>query len=102
MGANKVARHLSFPGPEERLAHAKLKLAEDVRRGLEFLLVALADDETPLLYREEGVTLLEQYAKATFGYDAQIDAAANEKAIARICDHIRGLKFSIPPGPAKN
>ena len=102
VGANKVARHLSFPGPEERLAHAKLKLAEDVRRGLEFLLVALADDETPLLYREEGVTLLEQYAKATFGYDAQIDAAANEKAIARICDHIRGLKFSIPPGPAKN
>jgi len=96
VGANKVTRHLSFPGPEEQLAHAKLKLGDDMRRGLEFLLIVLADDETPLLYREEGVALLEQSAKETFGYDAQLDAAANEKAIARICDHIRGLKFSGP------
>jgi len=102
VGANKVARHLSFPGPEEQLAHARLKLGEDVRRGLEFLLVALADDETPLLYREEGVGLLQQYAQGTFGYDAELDAEANERAIARICDHIRGLKFASPPGAAKD
>jgi hypothetical protein len=102
VGGNKVTRHLSFPGPEERLAHARLKLGEDVRRGLEFLLIALADDETPLLYREEGVALLAQYAKGTFGYDAQVDAAANEQAIARICDHVHGLKFSARSGAARD
>lgn len=98
VGGNKVNRHLSFPGPEERLAHARVKLAEDLRRGLEFLLIVLADDETPLLYREEGVALLEQYAKQTFGYDAQLEASANEPAITRLCDHIRGLKLSPPQG----
>lgn len=102
VGGNKVTRHLSFPGPEEKLAHARLKLEEDVRRGLEFLLIALADDETPLLYREEGVAMLEQYAKGTFGYDARLEAAANGPAIARICDYIRGLRFSGPPGGAKD
>jgi zinc/manganese transport system permease protein len=98
VGANKVNRHLLFPGPEERLAHARFKLEEDVRRGLEFLLIVLADDETPLLYREEGVALLVQYAKRTFGYDTQREASANEKAIAQFCAYIRGMKSGIEPG----
>ncbi|MBN2576689.1 MAG: metal ABC transporter permease [Deltaproteobacteria bacterium] len=102
VGRNKIARHLSFADPEAQLTHAGTKLAEDTRRGLEFLLVALADDELPLLYREEGVALLAEYAKQTFGYDPQREAADNEEAIARICDYVRGLKFSAPPGAAKD
>lgn len=102
VGRNKIARHLSFADPEAQLTHARTKLAEDARRGLEFLLVALADDELPLLYREEGVALLQEYAKQDFGYDAQLAASANEPAIARICDHVRGLKFASPPGTVKD
>jgi zinc/manganese transport system permease protein len=102
VGRNKIARHLSFADPEAQLTHARTKLAEDLRRGLEFLLIALADDELPLLYREEGLALLQEHAKQDFGYDAQLRASANEQAIARICDHIRGLKLASPPGVVKD
>jgi zinc/manganese transport system permease protein len=92
VGPNKLDRYLSFAGPEERLQHARTKLAEDTRRGLEFLLIALADDELPLLYREEGAELLVGATKDGFGYDAQAEHDANQAAIARICDHIRAMK----------
>jgi hypothetical protein len=55
-----------------------------------------------LLYREEGVALLEQYTKSTFGCDTQLDTAADEKAIAQICDHIRGMKIATPSGVGKD
>lgn len=92
MGANKIDRYLSLVGPEERLQHVRAKLAEDTRRGLEFLLIGLADDELPLLYREEGAELLVEATKDAFGYDAQADWERNRAAITRICDHIRAMK----------
>ncbi len=94
VGPNKIGRYLSFVGPEERLQFAKVKLAENPRRGLEFLLIALADDELPLLYREEGAELIKASFKDTFGYDPQAEVADNANAIARICDHIRAIKRS--------
>ncbi len=92
VGHNKIVQYLSLEGPEERLQHARKKLAEDRRRGLEFLLIALADDDLPLLYREEGAALLAETERDGFGYDPQADAAGNRKAVARICDHVRAIK----------
>jgi zinc/manganese transport system permease protein len=98
VGGNKVSRYLSFSEPEERLAHAKVKIAEDQRRGLEFITIALADDELPLLYREETVELLRQSVNDTFGYDPELDFKGNQKAVARLCEHVRTLKRSSALG----
>lgn len=92
VGTNKLERYLLMAGPEERLAQAKQKLAESPRRGLEFLLLALADHELPLLYREEGVELLGAIDKEAFGYDPTLEPPQNSAAIRRICDHIRAMK----------
>lgn len=95
VGANKVSRYLSLPGPEERLQHARDRLAEDKRIGLEFLLIALADDELPFLYREEAAELLKKASDDAFGYDPERDVAGNEASITRICDYIRNEKQSL-------
>ncbi|MBN2360814.1 MAG: metal ABC transporter permease [Deltaproteobacteria bacterium] len=92
VGHNKIDRYLSLAGPEEQLAHIRAKLGEEQRRGLEFLLIALADDELPLLYREEAVELLKQAAGDGLGYDPQVDVKQNEPALAKLCDHVRALK----------
>jgi zinc/manganese transport system permease protein len=92
VGENKVARYLSLVGPEERLALAGAKVAEHPTRALEFLLIALSDEELPLLYREEAAGLLGTAAGETFGYDPQAGVAANAAAIRRICDRLRAIK----------
>ncbi|MBN2372023.1 MAG: metal ABC transporter permease [Vicinamibacteria bacterium] len=92
VGANKIERHLEFFGPEEQLQHARETLRVNKRKGLEFLLVALADEELPLLYREEAVDLLTKAAGKSFGYDTQADMSQNAKAIRRICERIRLMK----------
>jgi zinc/manganese transport system permease protein len=92
VGSNKISRYLSLPGPEERLAHARERLKVSKQVGLEFLLTALADDELPLLYREEGSALLREATGQTFGYDSEAEAPRNASAIGRICDYVRGLK----------
>lgn len=99
VGQNKFALYLSLPGPEERLALVRERLPTRRRVALEFLLLALADDDLPLLYREEGKQLLEQAAGQDFGYQSQNETGANTEAIARICDYVRALKRSQPdPG----
>ncbi len=92
VGPNKHDRYLGWTGPEERLQHARTAIAENERRGLEFLLLCLADDETPLLYREEAVALLRETTGRDFGYQAEGDVSDNATPIARICDHLRVLK----------
>ncbi len=92
VGENKVGRYLALVGPEERITHARLKLGEDPTRGLEFLLIALADEELPLLYREEATELLDGSGNGAFGYDPEADVAANEAAIRRVCDRLRVMK----------
>ena len=67
-------------------------LATSKRKALEFLLVALADDELPLLYREEASSVLQQAGRETFGYDSQADASGNSQAIARLCARVRAMK----------
>jgi zinc/manganese transport system permease protein len=93
LGQNKIDRYLSFVGPEEQLAHVKERLRAAKRKGLEFLLIVLADDELPLLYREEAGELLKQATGESFGYDPAADVAQNSQAIGRICDHVRALKI---------
>ena len=91
-GPGKIDRYLELAGPEERVQHARNKLAEDRRRGLEFLLIALADDDLPLLYREEGNELLTQAVEDTAGYDPDLDAAGNRAAIERLCSRVQAMK----------
>jgi hypothetical protein len=57
---------------------------ESQRKGLEFLLIVMADEELPLLYREEGEGLLQKSIDTTFGYNPEVEAEANAAAIARI------------------
>jgi zinc/manganese transport system permease protein len=92
VGANKIERHLEFFGPEEQLQHVRETVQVNQRRGLEFLLLVLADDELPLLYREEAHDLLTRTVGKSFGYDPQADMKQNAKAISRICDRIRVMK----------
>ncbi len=92
VGATKYDRYLASTGPEEQLEHARTALAENERRGLEILLLSLADEELPLLYREEAVTLLRQTTGRDFGYHPERDVTENVDAISRICDRIRAMK----------
>jgi zinc/manganese transport system permease protein len=92
VGQNKISRYLEMIGPEERLAHARARIREHRRRGLEFLLVALADEQLPLLYREEGLAVLAQAEEDTFGYDPRGKPDQNVAALAAICDRIRSLR----------
>jgi zinc/manganese transport system permease protein len=101
VGPNKIDRYVSLIGPEEQLALVTKKTSENQRRGLEFLLIALADEDLPLLYREEAVDILKQSMKDTFGYDPEADVVHNEKAILHICDHIRAMKLSGAAGPGE-
>lgn len=96
VGPNKVNRYLAMAGPEELLSHVRFLLGSDQRKALEFLLIALADDELPLLYREEASGVLQQAGGDTFGYNSDADAAANTKAIARLCDRVRSMKKGTP------
>lgn len=61
----------------------------DPKHALELLVVALADPETPLLYREEGVELLKRLAGSTFGFDAMQDMKRNAQALDSICRHLQ-------------
>ncbi|HUT78804.1 MAG TPA: hypothetical protein VM285_14000, partial [Polyangia bacterium] len=92
VGENKVTRYLALVGPEERLAHVRAKRLESPLKALEFLVIALADEELPLLYREEAAGLLGELADETFGYNPQAETASNEGAILRVCDRIRAMK----------
>ncbi len=92
VGQNKLTRYLALAGPEERLQHIRNRLTPDQRRGLEFLLIALVDDELPLLFREEAREILKTATGKTFGYDPQHEVAQNTQAISTICDHIRAMK----------
>jgi zinc/manganese transport system permease protein len=98
VGPNKIERYLGMAGPEERLTHVRAVLATSKRKALEFLLVVLADDELPLLYREEASAVLQQAGGETFGYDSELDASGNSQAIARICDRVRAMKKGPPGG----
>jgi zinc/manganese transport system permease protein len=90
--SKQIDVYLSLPGPEERLARAREQLKTSKQAGLELVLTALADDELPLLYREEGSTLLQEATAQTFGYDSAAEGPENAPAIQRICDRVRALK----------
>ncbi len=92
VGPNKVTRYLAQADPELQLEHARRKLGEHPRRGLELLLLVLSDDEQPRLYREEAVELLREAAGKDFGYDPALGADENEPAREQLCLHLRGLK----------
>jgi hypothetical protein len=96
----QLGKHLSLPDPEAQLAHVREQLALSKRTGLTFLLIALADEELPLLYREEGLELLRQVTGQGFGYNAEADVAANAPAIKLICERLHaGELGAAKPGP---
>lgn len=70
---------------------AQISALSDVDPGhaLQLLAVALADPETPLLYREEGVELLERLTGSTFGFDALQGMTQNAQALDSICRHLQ-------------
>jgi zinc/manganese transport system permease protein len=94
VGANKIDRYLELNSPEKQLFHIKERMGSSKRKGLELLLVALADDEMPLLYREEAVDLLKATTAVTFGYVSENGQTENARAIAQICDTIREMKMN--------
>jgi DtxR family Mn-dependent transcriptional regulator len=103
VGAGKTDRHLDTAGPEQQLEHVRAVPGQDSVKALEFLVIVLADDETPLLFREEASALLQEAAGERFGYDPGPTARENQRAIARICDRIGGMKrgrTSRPRRPA--
>jgi hypothetical protein len=83
-----VDRYLSLAGPEERLAPVRQALPNNRHEALGLLLISLADNELPLLYREEGKELLEQTTGQSFGYDSEVDAHGNLTALERVCEHL--------------
>ncbi len=87
----RIAEYLDLAGPEERIEFIRTKLAADPRWGLECLVIALADDDMALLYREECVQMLKAVTGRKYGYDPQSDYAANAPAIKRICRYLRGI-----------
>jgi zinc/manganese transport system permease protein len=92
VGRNKIDTYLALADPEACLELIRARIAEDPAKGLEFLAVALADDELPLLYREEAAALLLKAAGERFGYDPALECRANDVAIAEVCDRISALK----------
>jgi hypothetical protein len=94
VGQPKLENYLAAATYEERLLHTTDQLRRNRRRGLEWVVLVLADDETSLLYREEAVTLLREAAGRDFGYDATRGAGENEPAIAKACAFVRALKRS--------
>jgi len=96
--SSRIDSYLALPGPEERLALVREQLKTERKAGLEILVTALADDELPLLYREEGSALLQEATGQTFGYQSESDASQNAPVIQRICAHIR--ESGATPSPA--
>lgn len=88
VGPDKTNKYLSLEDIEERLSFIRSSLRADKRQGLEFLLIALSDDELPLLYREESIELLVSSMGDIFGYDIRQTASNNTQALKRICDAI--------------
>jgi zinc/manganese transport system permease protein len=92
VGVNKVDRHLAYESPEGQLRQVRAALDQDRRKGLEFLLLVLADDEMPLLYREEAGAVLSRALGERMGYDPQLAVGQNAAAIRGICERIRAMK----------
>ena len=84
-----IDRWTAVEDPEEKMELLRTEISKDRITGLNLLLVALADDELPFLYREETLELLQSTAHNTFGFDAVEDPAHNLSALKKICDYLR-------------
>ncbi len=98
VGPTKLERYLALAGPEEQLAHAHRMLPRHPRKALEILVAALADDELPLLYRQEAVDLVKELTGEAFGIDPDLEAKENLPGITRLCAHIKAMKLA-PDAP---
>jgi zinc/manganese transport system permease protein len=94
VGPGKLLRYAALPDAQARLDHAASKLKESKRRGLGFLLILLADPETPTFYRSEVVDLLKQAFGTDFGYNPDTAPKDNAEAIARACRQLTALKHA--------
>jgi zinc/manganese transport system permease protein len=97
VGERKLARYIELVGPEEQMAFAREKLPHHPRRALESLLMALADDEQSLLYRQEALDLVRELTGEDFGYDPDMEARYNLASLNRLCDRIRAMKRASVP-----
>ncbi|MBP7867534.1 MAG: metal ABC transporter permease [Acidobacteria bacterium] len=94
--AGRISDYRKLPGPEERMAYVRKALAADRRQGLESLLVAFADDDLGLFYKEECSELLHQALGRRFRYNPEAPWAENTEAMERLGKYIQGL-----PRPGK-
>jgi hypothetical protein len=95
-----VDLYLTCPDLEEWFHQAREQVASNPQAALRLVLIALADEETPLLYREEGLDLVREVAHETFGYGTDSEASQNVAAIGRICESISemGSTLEAPKG----
>jgi zinc/manganese transport system permease protein len=87
----QIEKYLSVFDLEDRLAFVKDTLVKSKTVGLKFLLIALSDEELPLLYREEYSDLLVNALDENPHYDPRASISENAQALKRICDGIVGV-----------
>jgi len=91
VATSRITEYLDRAGPEARIEYIRIQLNAEPRKGLEYLVIALADDDMAVLYREELVQILKETTGRKFGFDPQLDYAANAPSIKRICRHLRSF-----------
>lgn len=95
--AGRIAEYRKLPGPEERMEFLRKTMAADRRLGLESLLIAFADDDLALFYKEECCDLLREAVGRRFRYNPEVSWAENAEAVERIGKHIQGLPRAGKP-----
>jgi ABC-type Mn2+/Zn2+ transport system permease subunit len=92
VGRGKIERYLKFDDADARLEFVEKKLEESKKKGLGFLLVLLADPETPPFFRSEGFELLKEATGEDFGYNPDEDPSGNAEPLKSICRHLKAVK----------
>lgn len=80
-----VQQYLTLSDPEQQMVEIRKRLTIDRASGLRLLIVALADVDLPLLYREEAAQLAEGTLGQRFGYNPEGPAPVNTAAVRQLC-----------------
>jgi len=92
VGRGKIERFLRLDDADARLEFVKKKLEESKKKGLGFLIVLLADPQTPSFYRSEGFELLKEATGENFGYNPDLEPEENAGAVKKLCGHLTVIK----------
>jgi zinc/manganese transport system permease protein len=92
VGPGKIKRYVSMSDAQARLDFIRTKLHESEKKGLGFLLIFLADPETPMFFRSEAAELLKEVTGEDFGYNTEADPSGNAEALKAICQRLKAVK----------